>query len=383
MLVLAALSPACGHALQLTGVLLYSADGEGQPVGPVWHTASGLGGRALGFTRWPPPQTRGIPFPQAADGTLSIDLWPAPLVSAHVSHLFWQYLPGEFPAAVVLNLYFNGDNINPGISAWIPWRYGFTHHRTNPSPSTLSLTLDVVDNPQSLEFRDGQLHALLTAAFFFPSSGEPKQWRPRDFTDIDRVGTETLTPDGRPDGVLIFELKVEPDPAAAAPRWTPPWAAARRAPAESLPLSVRSLERLDTPTLPLPTLPVKPSPTPEPPGASTAPASVENASEPSAVPESPADSEAQALTPTTAAPTTGARSPTGTPRRTPTRETTATPPRVGPPTPLPTTAVPATRGAGTQRNAGTAPPTAMQGIPAPSPTPASWWRRWLARWWGS
>lgn len=225
------------QALQLTGVLLESVDDHGNPAGPVWHTASGYGGRPLGFTRWPPPQTRGIPFPLAPDGSLSIELWPGPFVPAHVTHLFWQFLPGEFPSALVLNLYFNGDNVMPGISAWVPWRYGFTHLLPNPAPTTRSLYLDVVDHPSSLTFDDGQFAARLTAAFFFPSHGEPRQWRPRDFTDIDRVGIDALRPDGQPDGVLIFELKVEASSfASPSSRWRPPW----RAPALGGPPAVSS-----------------------------------------------------------------------------------------------------------------------------------------------
>lgn len=211
------------QGLQLTGVLLESVDDHGNSAGPVWHTASGFGARPLGFTRWPPPQTRGIPFPLAPDGSLSIELWPAPFVAAHVTHLFWQYLPGEFPTALVLNLYFNGDNVSPGISAWVPWRYGFTNLLPNPAPTTRSLYLDPVDNPSTLAFDDGKMTARLTAAFFFPSHGEPRQWRPRDFTDLDRVGTDALRPDGQPDGVLIFELKVEASSFPSRPRWRPPW----------------------------------------------------------------------------------------------------------------------------------------------------------------
>jgi hypothetical protein len=333
--------PLC--ALQLSGVLLYAADENGQPVGPVWHTASGFGGRPLGFTRWPPPQTRGIPFPQAADGSLSIDLWPAPLVAAHVTHLFWQFLPGEFPTALVLNLYFNGDPTRPGISAWVPWRYGFTHQLPNPALNTLSLTLDSVDNPASLEFSDGELRARLTAAFYFPSDGEPKQWRPLDFTRIDRVGIDSLRPDGRPDGVLVFELKVEADPAAAAGRWQPPW---RRSRPSSPParepawvsigpeLTPPSPEKASTP------LPIgKGSPFPSPPTAETE-SSPQGETTPEETPSAPASEESASPVAVTPSPDASTRPTTPTPHRTLERTENQSSPKSTPPTPSASTPTP-------------------------------------------
>ncbi|GIW44331.1 MAG: hypothetical protein KatS3mg077_1613 [Candidatus Binatia bacterium] len=206
------------QALELSGVLLYSAGPSGELAGPVWHTASGYGGRPLGFTRWPPPATRGMPFPQASDASLrdkngqpGLPLW----AGAHVTHLFWQFLPGEFPSALVLNLYFNRQVLNPGISVLVLDRYGLTHFVPNPSPYTLAMDLSVATNPATAEFRDGSAVARITAAFFFsssPSLPELKQWRPADFVNVDRVGTERLEADGLPDGVLIFQLDVSPLP---------------------------------------------------------------------------------------------------------------------------------------------------------------------------
>lgn len=218
-----------GLALELTGVLLHAAGPNGELAGPVWHTASGYGGRPLGFTRWPPPGTRGIPFPLAPDGRLAgpdgrpgLILWPV----SNVAHLFWQFRPGEFPAALVLNLYFNGDTTTPGISALVFDRYGFTHFVPNPAPSTLSLYLDLAPNPASTEYTDGTAFARLTAAFFFsssPSMPDRQQWRPSDFVNLDRVGVDRIGPDALPDGILIFQLDVLPASAGSGAPTRRPW----------------------------------------------------------------------------------------------------------------------------------------------------------------
>lgn len=211
------LSPYLAKALDLNGVLVYAADPSGNLSGPVWHTASGYGGRPLGFTRWPPPGHRGMPFPIGSDGSLrdkegrpALGLWPG----SHVTHLFWQFRPGEFPSALVLNLYFNGDLFSPGISILINDRYGLTHFAPNPSSYTLAMDLSLAPNPAAAEFSDGAMRARVTAAFFFsssPSLPDLKQWRPTDFVNLDRVGVDSLSPDGLPDGVLIFQFDVLPE----------------------------------------------------------------------------------------------------------------------------------------------------------------------------
>ena len=210
------LTPLAGSALDLTGVLLHAADASGNVTGPVWHTASGYGGRPLGFTRWPPPGMREMPFPMGADGSLrdrggrpALGLWPG----SHVTHLFWQFQPNEFPQALILNLYFNGDPFTPGISILVHDRYGLTHFVPNPAAYTLAMDLSLAPNPETAEFNDGTTRARVTAAFFFSSSSSSpdfKQWRPTDFVNLDRVGMDRLAPDGVPDGVFIFQLDVLP-----------------------------------------------------------------------------------------------------------------------------------------------------------------------------
>jgi hypothetical protein len=210
--------PGAAGALDLTGVLIYGADQQGTVKGPIWHTSFGRTARVLGLTRWPPPGLRGIPFANAEHGDVDITL----LSMSHTTTLFWQYLPGEFPQAMVLNLYFNGDNTNPGIGVVVPLVYGLTHFYQNPSAITLSLDATDVDNTAGLSVEDGGHRAHLGVAFYFPSTGEIFQWRPADFVLLDRVGTDRLAPDGSPDGIMVFELVVEPvAPAPTAPPGPP------------------------------------------------------------------------------------------------------------------------------------------------------------------
>ncbi|MCX8072260.1 MAG: hypothetical protein N3C12_07405 [Candidatus Binatia bacterium] len=210
------LAAVSAKGLNLSGVLLYGADERAEIIGPIWQTGNADGTRPLGFTRWPLPGTRGMPFPLAPDGSLrdrsgrlGLPLWSG----AHVTHLFWQFRPGEFPAALVLNLFFDGDLLSPGISVLVYGRYGLTNFVPNPAPYTLSFDLNTVPNPTSAEFTDGSTIARITAAFFFSSSpAEPEslQWRPADLVNVDRVGLDRLDPDGLPDGVLVFQLDVLP-----------------------------------------------------------------------------------------------------------------------------------------------------------------------------
>jgi hypothetical protein len=205
LLCLAVAQPAC--ALEATGVLLQAIDPSGQPLGPVWHTSSGQGdARALGITGWVPNELRRVPLSNRANGEIDGQLLPG----TYILTAFWQYRSGEFPPAVVLNLYFNGDNLTPGISAVVSGARGLTRVSANTQPTTLSLYLRDVDNNGGLFFDDSVLQARLGAAFYLPTSGPTDQWRPSDLMNLDRVGVAALKPDGIPDAVLIYELFVEP-----------------------------------------------------------------------------------------------------------------------------------------------------------------------------
>jgi len=202
------MAPRDGFATSLTGVAIYAADETGEPVGPFWHTSLDPSGRPIGITRWIPTGVRGITLLNDADGEISVDL----VMMSHITTTFWQFNLGEFPQWVVLNLFFNGDNLTPGISALVPFDRGFTLFTTNPNPSTLSLYAREVQNPGALIYDDGSASGRLGAAFYF-RSGAPEDawmWRPSDLTNLDRVGTVSIAPDGQWDAVLVFELVVGP-----------------------------------------------------------------------------------------------------------------------------------------------------------------------------
>jgi hypothetical protein len=235
------------HATTLTGVALYACDNSGEPTGEFWHTSLDPSGHPIGFTRWAPSAARGIfPFGNDPgirhDGDISIELLPI----SHVITLFWQYTPGQFPDHVALNLFFNGDNLNPGISAVVPWLAGFTLFATNPRATTLSLYSREVQNPGSLVYDDGTVSARLGTAYYFRSAVNLDiwMWRPSDLINVDRVGLTHLAPDGIPDAVMVFELVVTPSQQANS-------GTARPTPAQPVglvpPLSARVGEDLWTP----------------------------------------------------------------------------------------------------------------------------------------
>ncbi len=199
-------TPALVRGVQLTGVNLYSANDNGEPIGAFWHTSLDPSGQPIGFTRWIPQGIRNVPFANRDNGEIVIELVPAP----HIATLFWQYKAGEFPDLLALNLFFNGDNLNPGISVLVPHAREFTVFRQNLSPTALSLYGRDVENSTGPAYDDGQSSIRLGAAFYFASGVGVGEWRPSDLVNLDRVGDDRLTPDGNFDGILVFEVVVSP-----------------------------------------------------------------------------------------------------------------------------------------------------------------------------
>jgi hypothetical protein len=226
VVVSAAVVPQETHASNLTGVALYACDESGEPTGEFWHTSFDPSGHPIGFTRWVPVGARGIiQFANdpslRPEGDVSIALPPM----SHIVTLFWQYALGQFPNYVALNLFFNDDNLNPGISAVVPLLAAFTLFKVNPSPTTLSLYAREVQNPGSVVYDDREVSARLGIAYYFRSAAalDIWMWRPSDLIDVDRVGMTELAPDGVPDAVMVFELVVglsqraNPGPAPSQP----------------------------------------------------------------------------------------------------------------------------------------------------------------------
>jgi len=226
-------------ALELSGVLIYSADGAGERVGGAWHTASGLRAGPLALMLLNPPAVRTFDFLNDRRGEVDLTLPPG----THFLTLLLQAEDSSYPSHLVVNLYFNRDKRSPGISLLVPHQRGFTHARLNPAFATQSLYLEDVGNAADLAFDGGLLQARAGAAFYFHTSGYTPQWMPGDFYRLDRVGAREIEPDGEWDTALVVELHVgpsprrppvrwqSPPPAAAAPRYVPPLLLERGTPA--------------------------------------------------------------------------------------------------------------------------------------------------------
>jgi hypothetical protein len=194
-------------AIDLTGILLVGLGLDGRPANVAWHTAADSAARPLGFTAQPPHVLHtNFPLSNDAAGAVNIPLLPG----THIGALLWQCAPEEFPPVLLLNLYFNGDNLTPGISALVSAARGLTNARENRAPTTFSLFLREVENRGGLFFDDGRLRVQLGTAFYMPSGGDTPQWRPTDFKNVDRVGVRELAPDGFLDAVMVVELSVGP-----------------------------------------------------------------------------------------------------------------------------------------------------------------------------
>src|SRR5262249_36220755 len=140
---LALAGPRTTAALDLTGILLRATDLAGNPAGPVWHPSSGdRDARPLGLSGWVPNELRTVPLNNRTNGEIGGPLF----IGTYIMVGFWQCPPEEIPAAVILNFYFNGDNLTPGISALVAGGRGLTHAIANPQATTLSLYLRGVEN---------------------------------------------------------------------------------------------------------------------------------------------------------------------------------------------------------------------------------------------
>jgi hypothetical protein len=203
-------------ALEVSGVLLEALDAAGRQVAPVWHTSLDLAAMPLGYLLDADPvNSRLIPLQNdGAGGEMDRHLLPG----VHIVTLFWQMDRAGIPPGMLLNIYFAGDNLTPGISAIVKYSYGFANFQVNTAPSTLSLYLRDVENTASLFYDDGTLRAELVAAFYMLSAGSTSQWRPSDLKNIDRVGVRLLRANGAPDGVLVFQLLVGPSPQQPTPQ---------------------------------------------------------------------------------------------------------------------------------------------------------------------
>ncbi|MBI4514770.1 MAG: hypothetical protein HY699_03015 [Deltaproteobacteria bacterium] len=201
------------QGLELTGALIYGVRLRGT-TGPFWHTASGSGGHPLGITDASPAHIRTAPLANNENGEIDLELRPG----RYIFTLLWQCPMADFPPFTALNLYFDGDNLTPGISAVVQLARSFTAFQVDKRPKALSLYLREVDNIGALFFDDSELRAELGVAFYM-HTGVPNTplWRPSDLINMDRVGLHEFSLDKMPDSVLVLELVVGPSQQAASP----------------------------------------------------------------------------------------------------------------------------------------------------------------------
>ena len=190
----------------LTGLLQSGTYASGQTVGsPIFNTL----GNEASFANLYVTQPNGgylAPFinhGNGADASISYSLTPGSYHFFFFSDTFAANNPGHYG----LNLFFEGDNTNPGIAGFSP--SGSTNVRLVPGGlNTLSLNGDngnQVPAPGTLSYTANGLSIRLTAygygesgAFAVPA--------------IDRAGNLNDVPNGYSDAVGVFDLKVSSVP---------------------------------------------------------------------------------------------------------------------------------------------------------------------------
>jgi hypothetical protein len=186
----------------LTGLLQNGADSSGQSVGsPVFNTL----GNELSFANiylTQPNAGYTAPFINSGNGStasISYALTPGTYEFYFFTMGFWNNNPGYY----ALNLFFNGDNTNPGIAAFSPANT-LTATPIAAGLPTLSLSGDnshPVPAPGSLVYTAAGLSVTLTGYGY----GEPGVF---GGPPLDRVGNLNSQPDGYLDSVGIIDLTV-------------------------------------------------------------------------------------------------------------------------------------------------------------------------------
>lgn len=200
-----------GHAqLTLTGVLQQGTAPSGQTAGsPIWNTL----GHETSFANIYLTQPNGgylaplINSGNASAASVSFTMTPGTYQFFFFTMGFWDNNPGHYG----LNLFFNGDNTNPGISAHSPAGTASADSVAFGLP-TLSLSGDnsqPVGAPGSLTYIADGLVITLTSYGF----GEPGVF---GGAALDRIGNLDSQPDGYFDSVGTFSLVVTavPEPAS-------------------------------------------------------------------------------------------------------------------------------------------------------------------------
>jgi len=193
-----------------TGLLQQGTSSTGQTAGsPIWNTLGNETAFAnLYITQ--PNAGYSAPFLNHGNGA-SASISYALTAGTYQFYFFCDAFPNNNPGNYGLNLFFNGDNTNPGIAAYSPSGVD------NATPVGLGLpTLSLngsdttVSAPGALTYSANGLSVTLTDYGF----GQSGVFSPT----LDRVGNLNDAPDGSLDGVGFFDLTVAvvPEPSALA-----------------------------------------------------------------------------------------------------------------------------------------------------------------------
>jgi hypothetical protein len=192
--------------INLTGLEQNGTAPNGQNAGsPIFNTL----GNEVSFANIYVTQPNGgysAPFINAGNGSsasISYALTTGTYQFYFFTMSFWNNNPGYY----ALNLFFAGDSINPGISAYSPANTS-TATAIPAGLATLSLDGDngnPVPSPGTSVYTDNNLTVTLTGYGY----GEPGVF---GGPAIDRVGNLSSQPDGYLDAVGSFTLTVAPVP---------------------------------------------------------------------------------------------------------------------------------------------------------------------------
>lgn len=190
----------------LTGLLQQGTGTNGQTAGsPIWNT---LGNEVSFANIYLTQPNAGYTAPlinsgNGANASISVPLTQGTYQFYFFTMGFWDNNPGQYG----LNLFFNGDNTNPGIAAFSSAGVG-SATPVQSGLNTLSLDGDngnQVPAPGALTYTANGLSVTLTGYGF----GQPGVF---GGPALDRVGNLDSQPDGYLDSVGFFDLTVAPVP---------------------------------------------------------------------------------------------------------------------------------------------------------------------------
>ena len=189
--------PAVPAIPRLTGLLEFSTDPAGNFFnGSVWNTRGGDTAVNLWVAKGTDLQAPFVNGPSDAQAAINIQLQPG------VNEFVIYGNQGGPTPHHGLNLFFNGNNVNPGISVFGPTQTSpnppFPPFGPNSSQSTLTLAFQPTPGAGTLVYSQGGVRVTLTQY----------RWASPPVYNVDRVSQPVATPDGGPDFIGRFTLVV-------------------------------------------------------------------------------------------------------------------------------------------------------------------------------